>query len=1373
MSGAYWYPSNARLADLERGISARGRQVLQSNVWTSGEFVPLVLKAILRSTIVQGFPEHQVARWIWVALQFHSAKDLDTAAADFLRGSLATLTVLLAKSALSQVDVKDITWILDSATYSLTKRAGLHRELNRAEIAEISLELETAKSSKNYDVQSIDQALAQRIEELEGLSASPNFRTIADKLKDLLELASSNGAAGQLAQRYLLAISERNLQAKEIDRPLGILRDVHIVEAAHSAVTGLTPQLPLLKQLQLHLPFVSDLPILGMPPRPLDRYAQYVVHICLYALLHRSTSLLVVRNNGAHAVIASVVAAIEAMMRETEFTSSDVSNWKKNQPITISDGTKIFRANFKSVVELSGRKKFWLGVRDSGSITVDEEILPFIATALEPHRSLSLGNDIQIWLKERHPDPLVFLTGSSRRRLMRQEGILLLCPTNKFDEYIGSLRPLGASPAALLGLTYVSSNFEFENLNGTTVETPRIYVCSDNNVAADLIREPPEHIASWRVIVDGAKSGAALLAAFPNLDRSNAKSVCVFGELHEREACSEIIGRNTFTLFLDHSHVEIPGRSFNFLNLPQDAAGQILASQINQSRVIVDFHSVNDAFLEELSLLIKGRARKSEEGRMEATSLDLQLSDFLKRAISRPIWSEQSRKTLNLAAQRIVEQASMDRQYDGGADRAYVLFDSYLKSNGKVLDRSDVLRRIIESAGTVENIAILCRSENIAGECYNALPSDSVLRGAEWLAIQKLRRSAPRERVVVAGWLDRFSMRELSNSGYGTSLDFILLPFERDWLDSTLQANSRFEKQLSGRNRKLFGELAADLRISIRPPAELVGETTELSDSSDITEIERVEARAVDSLLRSVAQPKTGQATANAQLVIFEEAGSYAYLPPTGKVIVLPGNETALDEGKLEAGLAEQLLFRGVGDLVPGMVLALPVETDRDLVDARADLFLAEAARVRSSAAIWKNAIRRHIANDPVGHKRFAERLTEAGRSRQASTVRSWISHSATVAPSNYRQLIPLIAKLTNDAELRSTCNEVMQSVDQIYRAKSRAAAAIVRELFSGVIDKDQDELLFDLNGHQVRYQLRHVKILAGVRKVPVDLIGKSARITSSDKAAFRSDETTENLARTRAGSTDIARTSPAVIKLHPTIGLEIPKSELIRAREITDAGGKPELLFETAVEAVPSNGTEPKSSVNAAPVAQPEIISSSIVLESLAAGRPNQVEVALGSEVVSENVAGASSLSGVGPALPADVAPTILLPQTLPSSVELASTRPAKIEIQCEASSLNDAKDPPSNRIKDQVNLEAFASLRKWPSLGSKPLSNSSPYLLMNDTLERCIHKFMSQPPGQRHLYEIHTIPQPPLITAVMSVTEVVELDGLLGAVAPSTITA
>ena len=75
-------------------------------------------------------------------------------------------------------------------------------------------------------------------------------------------------------------------------------------------------------------------------------------------------------------------------------------------------------------------------------------------------------------------------------------------------------------------------------------------------------------------------------------------------------------------------------------------------------------------------------------------------------------------------------------------------------------------------------------------------------------------------------------------------------------------------------------------------------------------------------------------------------------------------------------------------------------------------------------------------------------------------------------------------------------------------------------------------------------------------------------------------------------------------------------------------------------------------------------------------------------------------------------------------------------------------------------VNFDAPAVLRKWPSLRNESRTEGDgPYLLVDGALDECIREFMAKPTPVRHLYEIHTAPQPPLVSAVLSDEQIVEL--------------
>jgi hypothetical protein len=75
-------------------------------------------------------------------------------------------------------------------------------------------------------------------------------------------------------------------------------------------------------------------------------------------------------------------------------------------------------------------------------------------------------------------------------------------------------------------------------------------------------------------------------------------------------------------------------------------------------------------------------------------------------------------------------------------------------------------------------------------------------------------------------------------------------------------------------------------------------------------------------------------------------------------------------------------------------------------------------------------------------------------------------------------------------------------------------------------------------------------------------------------------------------------------------------------------------------------------------------------------------------------------------------------------------------------------------------IRFDEPAVVRKWPSLhNARRLDAGGPYLVIEGTLDECIREFMAKPESTRHLYEIVTAPQPPLVTETLSAEHVAEL--------------
>jgi hypothetical protein len=80
----------------------------------------------------------------------------------------------------------------------------------------------------------------------------------------------------------------------------------------------------------------------------------------------------------------------------------------------------------------------------------------------------------------------------------------------------------------------------------------------------------------------------------------------------------------------------------------------------------------------------------------------------------------------------------------------------------------------------------------------------------------------------------------------------------------------------------------------------------------------------------------------------------------------------------------------------------------------------------------------------------------------------------------------------------------------------------------------------------------------------------------------------------------------------------------------------------------------------------------------------------------------------------------------------------------------------------ESKVDFGALAALHKWPSLANQRRLDREPYQIIEGTLDDCISAFMSKPAATRHLYEIRTVAQPPLVTEILSSEHIIELSRL-----------
>lgn len=1104
----HWYPTQKRAEVLATELKAL-EQIALRPAEDPAATIAVVSATLSSATRTPDFPARQLHQWLWIGSQYRQHAAAGGAVAAAAAAGLAFLDRRVGRP-LVETDVQDLNWVLETTIKTVCDLLDAHavgRHLSPAEVAEIEKRL-AVYFNASFDHADVRNRLVLPMAELASFSTSPLLKNITDKIEALFAAAGADTFAAQTARSALLYFAEHQDTVSDTYGFLGLLDDVYVIDLAYAAVEQQTRCLPLLMGLLQSYPYVADLALIGTPARPLDLYSQYVCCVLLDALYEAvRPSMIVVREAGPFVLLATLFAAVEAARRQANLDRERLTEWSLGQHIVVSDGVSAFKVVYLGETEVGAERRFRLGVDKRASLTAPLSLAPYMAATPTPHKRLSSGRDFGEWLKGRHADPLVNLTGTAKVRAGNQECVLLLGPRSKLDRYGASIRPLGNDMGATVGLRYVTDDRQ-ENIGATATDAPFIYVCSDPDTAHDLIRSPPSEVRSWRVIVDGARQMRALYASLTSDGGEPPPPMCAVVELFDREASAALLHRGFGVWYLEDLDVQPPptGRPAE----TDDAVERMLARQGAHRNAVQRVHAAPHEFLEAVDAWI---VRASEVNATDSSlqNLELLVSAFMRAALSRPLVSSDSDKNLRGLGRAIAMQAAGLRNFSPLAAELHEIFAPLTRDAFPVFERRNALAAIAETADG-EATVVVCRSAAVAAACREDARRDPKLSRMIWTNLEGVRAGAPYDRIVVPGWLDRLSMRELAGGGYGGRLDFLFYPFELRWFERTTAASAKWERRIeastiqslsgladrlhaSGRQSGLWSDLTSQ---RLAPSRISMGLDDSSIDEYNAPEFEKLEARSVEAVRRAVFQGREHQPTAKAQLIMFEYPGAYAFLPAGGKVIVLATPTGSAVEAR-PTGNAEKVLFRSVASLEQGCLLAFPVGGDRDLVDVRADRFLERPADVRKTASTWKVAFRRYMDRTGYDVSTTARRLAQAGVKRHTATIRSWASTTSTVAPRGYREVLPVMAKLTGDTELLASLSKVLQAIDLIYRARAKSAESIVADLFAGGIDLEASELSVEHGGSVLRYALHRVQSVGGICDVPHDVVGRLRALAFSD----------------------------------------------------------------------------------------------------------------------------------------------------------------------------------------------------------------------------------------------------------------------------------
>ena len=264
---------------------------------------------------------------------------------------------------------------------------------------------------------------------------------------------------------------------------------------------------------------------------------------------------------------------------------------------------------------------------------------------------------------------------------------------------------------------------------------------------------------------------------------------------------------------------------------------------------------------------------------------------------------------------------------------------------------------------------------------------------------------------VIPGWYGRYAMEKLAFASRFERQTLLLYEPEVEWFKRAQQRRERAISKVKG----LVSRYAAiPLTESEPAPLSLVS-----PDSKRFGDVDDVFRKSID---RFVDRRRRDTGELVPATVVGFMGGSWAAFTLNHRVILVRDVVDGRDDNT-------EIAPATVSDLRVGDLVLLLRESTRDAVRERASVSLSE--RTVRAADLWKRALRIYTRTHP-NLEELREKLKRAGCAKSVQTIRAWITHDYMIGPQQAESVIPAIAVVTHNTELRDRADECLAAISVV-----------------------------------------------------------------------------------------------------------------------------------------------------------------------------------------------------------------------------------------------------------------------------------------------------------------------------------------------------
>jgi hypothetical protein len=1067
------YPSRTRVEELNREVDRLAKSIGKGiEGWE--DILPGLSACLETFAASPASNGHQVLGWLRLAAVFRR-KAIENS--DEARDVLSALYFLNRSRKFWDTPAKlqELNWVQDRALDQLGMNfdsGWIYNAITDEEMQAIQQRvLRTVETDKRH-ASEIAKQISIQVETIRALTILTDITDFDQKLEALIDAAKGDGVGSELARAALVYLADTDDVIPDDVGILGLLDDLYVIEWAYATVEEQAYGLPLLSDLQQRIPHLES-SYLSANGMILDRFGQYVVGNAQAVLEGSQNDYIVLRD--AEAFVAPVIGSIAlSAMRENAEAGAN-TKWDEGTILNLLNfGQSPERVRYLRHQVIGDDEKIVVEVGSSGRLFLPANLAASMEVSpRQDYKMLSNGSAVSAWQHHHSVDPLHFLL-KGRPRSDARRAVLVMAPRNLLERYLPSLHCRGEAIAKVVGATWISSAEREEPLSHSVIDRAMIYACGSAMVARNLIEDPPPGVVAFDLIALGTQAYGEIKAEFSGREVPELRMLCLAD-------ISEVPGPPRDALVMEDDVVlpwSLRPRGFG----QTDPLARALNRQYNHWIVDRRVRVFPNKSLATISQFLEDRHESPED---EFSPIVPQLRSFLSDAGKMP-------RSGGSVSDRLKDRALVLSR----AAKAEALYDRSLvgvsQALGELSDAGDFAPDIFGGivANESKTVAILCRSHQEALETTTML-MERGLNGAG-LTAPELLRDAPVEHLVVPGWHGAATMRRLDTIVPAAKLDYLLFDFQEDWFDRVTDGVRKRVRSLNTPIEHLNGgRQPRGTEAHLVWPIPARSNPAPSDDSLDF--VPPTEKRPdLDGLFERIHRnAKNGsEAEVSGTPVILDDYASYMFLPPHADLVLLNRDAQRPEDACI-----------AVGQLREGDVFVLKDGSHRELFQELAPNYLRDPGTVLEAADLWRQPLKNAHAAGSVAWSNFRKRLANAGLQRSDMAYRNWIN-GQTVAPMNYREVIPTICALSDDPKIQKAGLASVQAVSALYEARHEAADHIFEQLVKGTADQTAGTLRIEVGSTCVDLNIHRVEFVGEVATCAHSLLWKLQRL--DHKAAMR-----------------------------------------------------------------------------------------------------------------------------------------------------------------------------------------------------------------------------------------------------------------------------